>query len=200
MQLYLVCDFYNRLRIVEYSGFSSQKWKFFTKLENSKISPPENHSPAYRAFLRWLWKNGFENPLEQVWTTAFLEEKQGSPVESQTDSAPRQLTAAAAAGIDLKNATDDEVIQIAGQMLREAAEAVADPTPAESVSGITPPPVQKKKPSPPSGAAPGHNIAQHQPEVWVPVMIPLPDGTTVQGMAPVDMTRAMMLTPVPGTE
>jgi len=199
MQLYLVCDFDNVLQIVEHSGFKSQMWKFFTKLENSKISAPENHSLAYRAFLGWLWKNGFENPLEQVWTTSFLTEKQTSPVESQTDSVPGQFTLGDAAGIDLEKATDDEVIQIAGQMLSEAVKAVADPTPAESVSGITPLPVQKKKPSPPSGAAPGHNIPQQQSEVWVPVLIPLPDGTTAQGMAPVDMSRAMMLTPVPGT-
>jgi len=205
MQLYLVCGSDGVLRIVGYSGFTSQAWKFFAKLgEDSKISAPKNHSPKYRDFLKWFWTNGFSNPLEQVWSTAFLSEKQTPPVQEQTDSAPGQFTAAAAAGIDLENATDVEVLEFAGQMLHEAAEtvkAVADPTPAEAASGTPPPPVQKKKvAAPPSGAAAGHNLPQHQPEVWVPVMIPLPDGTTVQGMAPVDMSRAMMLTPVPGTE
>ena len=172
MHLFLVCDPDNKLHIVEFFGFKKREWKFFAKLENSKISPPKNRSTPYRAFLSWLWKNGFENPLEQVWTTAFLSEKQSSPVQPHTYSAPRQFTAAAVAGIELDNATDDEVIQIAGQMLceaAEAAEAVADPTPSESVSGITPPPLQKKS-SPPSGETPGLSIAQCQPMVYV--MIP----------------------------
>ncbi len=174
MPLRLVFD--GVLRIVGQAEFNSQKWEFFAKLENSKISPPKNHSLRYRAFLKWLWENGFENPLEQVWSTDFLSEKQTPPVHPQTDSAPVQLTAAAAAGIDLKNATNSEAVEAVGAAeaveavgAAEAGEAVEDPTPAESVHGIAPPPLVQEKPSPPSGAAPGHNLPQQQPVVFVAI-------------------------------
>ncbi len=208
-----------KLCIVGQAEFNSQKWEFFAKLENSKISPPKNHSPRYRAFLKWLWENGFENPLEQVWSTDFLSEKQTPPVGGQADSAPRNLTAGTVAGfdldLDLKNATGGEVLDFAAQMLRNAVEAVGaaeageageavgaveDPTPAESVHGIAPPPPVQEKTTPPSGAAPGHNTDQDQREVWGSTLITLSDGTIVQVTAPLDMSRAMMLTPVPAAE